>query len=164
MDVYDEMDSPIGRLRLIASEAALVGIWFEHGRDATRGCTAGMRGSTDIIERTRRQLDEYFTGRRRDFNLPLEPRGTEFQRRVWARLTRIAYGDTTTYGALARELGNPHGSRAVGLANGSNPIPIVIPCHRVIGADGSLTGFGGGLPIKAKLLQLERGAAQPLLL
>ncbi|MFO5197613.1 methylated-DNA--[protein]-cysteine S-methyltransferase, partial [Salmonella enterica subsp. enterica serovar Typhimurium] len=81
----------------------------------------------------------------------LEPRGTEFQRRVWQRLTRIPYGDTTTYGALAAELGNAKGSRAVGLANGSNPIPIVIPCHRVIGADGSLTGFGGGLPIKAML-------------
>jgi methylated-DNA-[protein]-cysteine S-methyltransferase len=164
VDVYDEMDSPIGRLRLIASDAALVGIWFEHGRDAARGSAQLTRGSNDIIERTRLQLEQYFASKRRDFDLPLEPRGTEFQRRVWFRLTRIPYGDTTTYGALARELGNPRGSRAVGLANGSNPIPIVIPCHRVIGADGSLTGFGGGLPIKAKLLQLERGAAQPLLL
>ena len=83
---------------------------------------------------------------------------------MWQRLVRIAYGDTTTYGALARELGNPNGSRAVGLANGSNPIPIVIPCHRVIGADGSLTGFGGGLAIKSALLELERAAAQPRLL
>ena len=109
-----------------------------------------------MLERTRAQLDEYFAGERREFDLPLDPRGTEFQRRVWQRLLHIDYGETTTYGALARELGDPGASRAVGLANGSNPIPIVIPCHRVIGADGSLTGFGGGLPIKAALLELER--------
>lgn len=164
MDLYEDMDSPVGRLRLIASDAALVGIWFEHGRDAARGAAGLKQGSNAVIERTRAQLEEYFAGSRREFALPLEPRGTEFQRRVWQRLTRIAYGDTTTYGALAADLGNSKGSRAVGLANGSNPIPIVIPCHRVIGADGSLTGFGGGLPIKAMLLQLERGATQPLLL
>jgi len=163
MDVYEDIDSPIGRLRLIASDNALVAIWFEHGRDAARGAAGLARGSNAIIERTRRQLEEYFAGQRREFDLPLEPRGTEFQRRVWSRLRRIAYGDTTTYGALAAELGNSKGSRAVGLANGSNPIPIVIPCHRVIGADGSLTGFGGGLPIKAQLLELERAATQPRL-
>jgi len=163
MDVYEDIDSPIGRLRLIASDNALVAIWFEHGRDAARGAAGLARGSNAIIERTRRQLEEYFAGQRREFDLPLEPRGTEFQRRVWSRLRCIAYGDTTTYGALAAELGNSKGSRAVGLANGSNPIPIVIPCHRVIGADGSLTGFGGGLPIKAQLLELERAATQPRL-
>jgi len=164
VDVYDDIDSPVGRLRLIASDQALVGIWFEHGRDAARGPAAFARGSNGVIQRARLQLDEYFAGARREFDLPIEPRGTEFQRRVWFRLTRIAYGDTTSYGALARELGNSKGSRAVGLANGSNPIPIVIPCHRVIGADGSLTGFGGGLPIKAMLLELERSATQPRLL
>lgn len=163
MDVYEDIDSPVGRLRLIASEGALVGIWFEYGRDATRAAGALTRGSNAIIERTRTQLEEYFAGTRRAFDLPLEPRGTEFQRRVWLRLTHIAYGETTTYGALATDLGNAKGSRAVGLANGSNPIPIVIPCHRVIGADGSLTGFGGGLPIKARLLELEGGARQPRL-
>jgi len=163
MDLYEDIESPVGRLRLIASDTSLLGIWFEHGRDAARGA-AGTRGTNAVIERTRAQLEEYFAGTRREFDLPLEPRGTDFQRRVWQRLTRIAYGDTTTYGALAAELGNSKGSRAVGLANGSNPIPIVIPCHRVIGADGSLTGFGGGLAIKAMLLQLERGATQPLLL
>jgi methylated-DNA-[protein]-cysteine S-methyltransferase len=163
MDVYDEIESPVGRLRLIASEEALAGIWFEHGRDAMRGSAAATRGSNAVIERTRAQLEEYFAGARREFDLPLDPRGTEFQRRVWFRLTRIAYGDTITYGALAAELGNAKASRAVGLANGSNPIPIVIPCHRVIGANGSLTGFGGGLPIKAKLLELERSATQPRL-
>lgn len=160
MDVYDDIDSPVGRLRLIAAPDALVGIWFEHGRDAARGAADLARGCNAILERTRAQLGEYFAGTRREFDLPLAPRGTDFQRRVWNRLTGIAYGDTTTYGALAAALGNAKGSRAVGLANGSNPIPIVIPCHRVIGADGSLTGFGGGLAIKAKLLELERGATQ----
>ena len=160
----DEVDSPVGRLRLLASDAALVGIWFEHGRDARRAAPTLVRKYSPILERTREQLVEYFTGVRREFDLPLEARGTEFQRRVWQRLLRISYGDTTTYGALARELGDPGASRAVGLANGSNPIPIVIPCHRVIGADGSLTGFGGGLPIKAALLELERAATQPRLI
>jgi methylated-DNA-[protein]-cysteine S-methyltransferase len=163
MDVYQDIDSPVGRLRLIASDAALVGIWFEQGRDAARGASGLVPGSNAVIERTRAQLDEYFAGTRREFDLPLEPRGTEFQRRVWQRLMRIGYGDTTSYGELARALGNPRSSRAVGLANGANPIPIVIPCHRVIGADGTLTGFGGGLAIKAQLLELERGATQPRL-
>lgn len=164
MDVYEDMDSPVGRLRLIASDRALVGIWFEHGRDAARGAGALVPKSCDVLARTRGQLEEYFAGARREFDLPLEPRGTDFQRKVWRRLMKIPYGDTTSYGALAVDLGNRNGSRAVGLANGSNPIPIVIPCHRVIGADGSLTGFGGGLAIKAALLELERSAAQPRLL
>ena len=161
---YEDMDSPVGKLRLIASDEALVGVWFEQGRDAARGAAGLTRKSTPILTRARAQLEEYFAGKRRNFDLPLEPRGTEFQRRVWRRLSQIAYGDTTTYGALAHELGNPKGSRAVGLANGSNPIPIVIPCHRVIGADGSLTGFGGGLATKAALLELENSATQPRLL
>jgi len=160
---YQDMETPVGRLRLIASGQALVGIWFSQGRDAARGAAGMVNDSSVVLERTRTQLGEYFAGDRREFDLPLEPRGTEFQRRVWQRLLQIAYGETTTYGALARELGDPGASRAVGLANGSNPIPIVIPCHRVIGADGSLTGFGGGLPIKAALLELERSATQPRL-
>ena len=165
---YLDIESPIGRLRLIADGDLLVGIVFERGRDAARAAARDEQGfenrSSPVLERTRRQLEEYFTGQRQTFDLPLDPRGTEFQRRVWQRLTSIAYGDTTTYGALARELGDPGASRAVGLANGSNPIPIVIPCHRVIGADGSLTGFGGGLPVKAALLDLERAATQPRLI
>jgi methylated-DNA-[protein]-cysteine S-methyltransferase len=161
---YEEMESPVGRLRLIASDTALVGIWFEHGRDALRGCADLQRQPSPLLARVRTQLEEYFAGVRRDFDLPLDPRGTEFQRRVWTLLTRIAYGDTTTYGALAGALGDVRASRAVGLANGRNPIPIVIPCHRVIGVDGSLTGFGGGLPIKRKLLDLERATTQPRLL
>ena len=123
-----------------------------------------MQGTSPVLENTKRQLEEYFHGERREFDLPLAPRGTEFQQKVWRRLRDIEYGTTTTYGALAQELGNPQASRAVGLANGSNPIPIVIPCHRVIGANGALTGFGGGLPVKGALLALERAAREPRLL
>jgi methylated-DNA-[protein]-cysteine S-methyltransferase len=161
---YQDMPSPIGRLRLIASETALVGIWFEQGRDAARADASLTERTCGLLERTRTQLEQYFAGARRGFELPLEPRGTEFQRRVWKQLLTIGYGETTSYGALARDLGDAQASRAVGLANGSNPIPIVIPCHRVIGADGSLTGFGGGLPIKRALLDLESAATQPRLL
>jgi methylated-DNA-[protein]-cysteine S-methyltransferase len=161
---YQDIESPIGRLRLIADGDRLVGIWFEHGRDAARGAPGLENRPSPVLYRTRRQLEEYFAGERQRFDLPLDPRGTDFQRRVWQRLGSIAYGETTTYGALARELGDPGASRAVGLANGSNPLPIVIPCHRVIGADGSLTGFGGGLPVKQALLELERAATQPRLL
>jgi methylated-DNA-[protein]-cysteine S-methyltransferase len=161
---FDDIASPVGRLRLIASRDALVGIWFEHGRDATRSALWLTRSPSPILELARTQLEEYFAGRRHVFELPLDARGTDFQRRVWQRLLNIPYGTTTTYGALARELGDPGASRAVGLANGSNPLPIVIPCHRVIGANGTLTGFGGGLATKAALLDLERSATQPKLL
>lgn len=161
---YQDMASPIGRLRLIAEGDQLVGIWFEHGRDARKGDANLVERDSPVLDRTRAQLEEYLRGERRDFDLPLAPRGTEFQRRVWQRLCAIEYGATTTYGALAQELGNRNASRAVGLANGNNPIPIVIPCHRVIGSNGALTGFGGGLPIKSALLELERARRQPRLL
>jgi methylated-DNA-[protein]-cysteine S-methyltransferase len=105
------------------------------------------------------QLEAYFAGELRRFDLPLAPEGTPFQREVWSALTAIPYGETVSYGELARRLGRPAASRAVGAANGQNPIPIVIPCHRVIGADGSLTGFGGGLAIKRRLLDLEAGVS-----
>jgi len=160
---FQDMPSPVGRLRLIASDSALVGIWFEQGRDAARGRGDLIERASPVLERTRSQLEEYFAAQRSAFDLPLEPRGTEFQRGVWQRLLLIPYGETTTYGALATDLGDVKASRAVGLANGSNPIPIVIPCHRVIGADGSLTGFGGGLTIKQQLLDLERAHRQPQL-
>jgi methylated-DNA-[protein]-cysteine S-methyltransferase len=101
-------------------------------------------------------LRSYFSGEREEFDLPLAPEGTKFQQEVWRRLCEIQYGQTISYGELARRIGNPQASRAVGLANGSNPIPIVIPCHRVIGSNGKLTGYGGGLPIKEKLLALEK--------
>ena len=161
--VYQDMESPVGRLRLIESGESLVGIWFESGRDAARNPATMLNKPSGLLVRVRCQLEEYFAGLRREFDLPLSPAGTDFQLRVWRRLIQIPYGETTTYGALAADLGNPNASRAVGLANGSNPIPIVIPCHRVIGADGTLTGFGGGLPVKSALLELERAQWQPRL-
>jgi methylated-DNA-[protein]-cysteine S-methyltransferase len=103
------------------------------------------------------QLDAYFAGRRRDFDVRLAPEGTPFQLRVWAALCEIPYGETISYAELARRIGNPNAVRAVGAANGRNPLPIVVPCHRVVGADGSLVGFGGGLDVKRALLDLERG-------
>lgn len=102
-----------------------------------------------------RQLKSYFAGKLKEFDVPLVLQGTDFQLLVWRRLQKIPYGETVSYGQIARELGNPEASRAVGLANGSNPIPIIVPCHRVIGSNGNLTGFGGGLPVKQKLLTLE---------
>jgi methylated-DNA-[protein]-cysteine S-methyltransferase len=104
-----------------------------------------------------RQLQAYFEGKRRKFDVPLILEGTEFQLLVWRNLQKIPYGETVSYGQLARQIGSPEAARAVGLANGSNPIPIIIPCHRVIGSNGDLTGFGGGLPVKKKLLSLESG-------
>jgi methylated-DNA-[protein]-cysteine S-methyltransferase len=161
MQIYEDIASPVGRLRLISSGEHLTAIWFEHGRDARKGDSGLRAGSSEVIAAAKQQLHEYFCGSRCQFDLPLAPRGTDFQQRVWAQLMLIEYGTTTTYGALANQLGNPNASRAVGLANGSNPIPIVIPCHRVIGASGALTGFGGGLPVKSALLQLERSRTQP---
>jgi methylated-DNA-[protein]-cysteine S-methyltransferase len=161
---YDEIASPIGSLRLIASDAALVSIWFERGRDAALDRTPLTRRRSALLDLVRTQLGEYFDGRRRVFELPLDPRGTEFQRRVWNRLQQIEYGATSTTGAIAAALGHSKASRAVGLANGSHPIPNDSPCHRDIGADGSLTGFGGVLAIKSSLLELERGEVEPRLL
>lgn len=110
---------------------------------------------TPLLAETMRQLDEYFAGKRRDFDLPLAPKGTPFQQSVWAALLQIPYGTTASYGQIAAAVGNPKASRAVGMANNRNPISIIIPCHRVIGSDGSLVGYGGGLPIKKQLLELE---------
>ena len=151
---WHEIDSPIGRLLLAGDGDSLIQLCFQSGprpqRPADEWIAAGAPFRLAI-----KQLGEYFAGKRRRFDLPLAPRGTEFQRRVWRALTEIPYGKTVSYGALARRIGKPSASRAVGLANGANPLPIIVPCHRVIGADGSLTGFGGGLPIKRQLLALE---------
>ena len=113
-----------------------------------------------VADRAAEQLREYFTGRRTAFDLPLDPAGTAFQRQVWFALADIPYGQTVSYGQVAEAVGHPTGFRAVGAANGRNPIAIVLPCHRVIGADGSLTGYGGGLPLKRALLALERAQVQ----
>jgi methylated-DNA-[protein]-cysteine S-methyltransferase len=152
---YTYFESPLGPLLLAADEAGLRRIEF-----ATAGRAASpdsdWRKDAKPFRETVRQLRAYFAGELEAFTLTLAPEGTPFQREVWRRLCEIPYGQTISYGELARRIGNPKASRAVGLANGSNPIPIVIPCHRVIGSNGKLTGYGGGLPIKEKLLALER--------
>jgi methylated-DNA-[protein]-cysteine S-methyltransferase len=150
---WTTIESPIGELLLVEDAGRLREISFQAARP--RRPEAGWRKDEQALAPVIAQLDEYFAGRRRTFDLELDPRGTEFQRRVWAELRRIPWGGTISYGELARRIGRPSASRAVGAANGRNPIPIVIPCHRVIGANGDLTGFGGGLPIKRKLLALE---------
>ncbi|WP_037570499.1 methylated-DNA--[protein]-cysteine S-methyltransferase [Phaeacidiphilus oryzae] len=160
MRSHTVVESPCGPLTLAAEDGALVGLWMEDGRHAPRpeefGEYAGPpAGAPDPLPEAARQLAEYFAGDRRDFDLPLAPQGTEFQKSVWAALREIPYGETWSYGRLAEHLGRPGASRAVGLANGRNPISIIVPCHRVIGADGSLTGYGGGLPRKRTLLALE---------
>jgi len=147
--------SPVGPLLLVASETHLRAIWFSTPRHPLPRDIALNEGENGVIRKTRSQLDEYFGGSRRSFDLPLRPVGTAFQCEVWSMLEKIPYGETWSYGDVARRLGRPQAVRAVGAANGRNPIPIVVPCHRVIGADGSLTGFGGGLPTKQFLLALE---------
>lgn len=152
---YTRMASPVGPLMLMADDAGLRRIDFVNGRSPVRS-DPHWRESAEYLGETVRQLLAYFAGELEAFDLPLVPQGTPFQLAVWKRLCEIPYGETISYGELARRVGNPNASRAVGLANGSNPIPIVIPCHRVIGSNGKLTGYGGGLPIKEKLLALER--------
>ena len=131
-------------------------IRFPEGK-RKRGIDASWRASDNCLAETKRQLREYFAGDRKDFDLDLAPVGTEFQLQVWDSLCEIPYGETCSYGEIADRIGRPKASRAVGAANGQNPIPIVVPCHRVIGKSGHLTGFGGGLPTKEWLLQHERG-------
>ena len=142
-------DSPLGVLTLRATARGLASIAFHpHAKGG---------GDPALIAATARQLDEYFAGERRAFDLPLDLAGSEFQQGVWAQLRRIPYGETVSYGELARRAGRPDVVRAVAAAVGRTPVPIVVPCHRVIGADGSLTGYGGGLPRKRALLDLEAG-------
>jgi methylated-DNA-[protein]-cysteine S-methyltransferase len=152
---YTQIESPVGPLLLVADDAGLRQILFVNGRHHARP-EASWKEDAAPLKDTVSQLRAYFAGEREEFDLPLAPDGTAFQQDVWRRLCEIPYGETISYGELARRIGNPQASRAVGLANGSNPIPIVIPCHRVIGSNGKLTGYGGGLPIKEKLLGLEK--------
>jgi len=153
---YTELDSPTGTLTLVASERALVDVWWDLGEELPSGLREAVRNdSHPILLQTARQLQEYFDGARQQFDVPLDPRGTDFQKKVWMALRQIPFGQTRSYGQIARQIGTPSASRAVGAANGKNPIPIIVPCHRVIGANGTLTGFGGGLENKALLLKLE---------
>ena len=149
------VDSPVGPLRLAADDGGLRLIEFPEPRHPVPPGKDWEEGDNAVLAMTRAQLGEYFAGRRRTFDLPLAPEGTEFQRSVWMALRGIPFGATISYRALAERIGRPSAMRAVGAANGRNPLPIVVPCHRVIGADGSLTGFGGGLPTKRFLLELE---------
>lgn len=147
-------ESPVGPLTLISDGAALAHLQFENPRYAY---APAPKGADAILDAARRELDLYFAGKLTVFSVPVAPQGTAFQRRVWAALQAIPYGATRTYGAQAALIDAPKAVRAVGLANGRNPISIIIPCHRVIGASGALTGYGGGLPRKQFLLELEQG-------
>jgi methylated-DNA-[protein]-cysteine S-methyltransferase len=158
MQTLMTMRSPIGTLCLAAEDDRLVGLYLPD-----RPAPTGPKQRSALLTRAAAQLDEYFAGERRDFDLPLAPSGTEFQTTVWLALARIPFGETCSYGDLARVVGRPSASRAVGAANGANPIAIILPCHRVIGSNGTLTGYGGGLPMKRWLLDHERAFVQPSL-
>ena len=152
---YGWVESPVGELLIVADEAAVRMIGFREGQHPG-SVKEGWRQGGSLVAEVGRQLDEYFEGRRRQFDLPLAPSGTPFQLRAWKALQDIPYGATRSYGEQARAMGQPKAVRAVGAANGRNPIAIVVPCHRVIGGDGRLTGYGGGLDVKQYLLELER--------
>ena len=157
MRAWTVVESPVDQLLLTTDGDALTSVWFSPHKGVERSEPDDRRDDHHpVLVAAREQLTEYFAGTRKAFDLPLGPRGTDFQLSVWLRLREIPYGETRSYGQIAAELGlPPGGSRAVGLANGANPLSIVVPCHRVVGADGSLTGFGGGLSRKRFLLDLE---------
>jgi methylated-DNA-[protein]-cysteine S-methyltransferase len=151
---YTRIESPVGPLVLAASDAGLHHVLFANSKRTK--LDPEWREGADLLKEVIQQLCAYFARELETFDLPLAPEGTKFQQNVWSELCGIPYGETISYGELAKRVGNPKASRAVGAANGQNPIPIIIPCHRVIGSDGKLTGFGGGLPIKEKLLAMEQ--------
>lgn len=153
---YCYMQTPVGKLLLVGDENGLYQVHFQDGTHPAQP-EADWEQSEQPFREVMRQLQAYFAGKLTHFDLPLKPEGTEFQLGVWRALRSIPYGKTWSYGELAKRIGKPTASRAVGAANGQNPLPIIVPCHRVIGANGSLTGFGGGLKIKQKLLELESG-------
>jgi methylated-DNA-[protein]-cysteine S-methyltransferase len=159
--VFKKMTSPVGILTLVATDAGLAAILWEEDRPGRVPLNLiGEEDGHPVLVETERQLNEYFAGDRTRFELPLDMAGTPFQRRVWNALISIPYAETRTYAQIAREIGQPAATRAVGAANGRNPLSIVAPCHRVIGSSGALTGFAGGLHVKAQLLRLE-AARQP---
>jgi methylated-DNA-[protein]-cysteine S-methyltransferase len=155
--VYKTIESPVGKLKLVANDSALVAILWEKDNPRRVRLTELVADNRHpILVETERQLGEYFAGKRKIFSVALDMRGTRFQKDVWEALLAIPFGQTRSYGQLAKQLGNPRATRAVGAANGRNPISIIVPCHRVIGASGKLTGFAGGLGVKAHLLSLEK--------
>jgi methylated-DNA-[protein]-cysteine S-methyltransferase len=154
---YKTIESPIGKLKLIARDKALVAILWENDNPRrVRLCDMVADDQHPVLLMAERQLGEYFAGTRKTFSVPLDMRGTRFQKDVWESLLAIPFGETRSYSQLAKQLGNPRATRAVGAANGRNPISIIVPCHRVIGSSGKLTGFAGGLEAKAQLLSLEK--------
>ena len=157
------IDSPLGPLLLTADDRGISGVIMDADIDEQIEPSVGWVEDPAHFEEARHQLGEYFAGQRTEFDLPLSPTGTPFQREVWAALQTIPYGQVRSYGEIAAQIGRPGASRAVGLANGRNPIAVIVPCHRVIGASGALTGYGGGLHRKRLLLDLEAGLAQPAL-
>ncbi|MDQ0773428.1 methylated-DNA-[protein]-cysteine S-methyltransferase [Streptomyces aurantiacus] len=156
MKQHTVIDSPYGPLTLVATDGVLSGLYMTDQRHRPPEETFGRPDGTPFAEATE-ELRAYFAGELKDFSTQLRLDGTPFQRSVWEQLRKIPYGETRSYGELADALGNPKASRAVGLANGKNPLGIIVPCHRVVGADGSLTGYGGGLQRKQRLLDFERG-------
>lgn len=154
---YKLIPSPVGELKLVASDKGLTAILWECDRDSSRVRLGAMNEDADhpVLVEAGRQIGEYFAGTRTAFDVPLDFQGTDFQRSVWAALLTIPFGETRTYAQIARQVGRPTAFRAVGAANGKNPISIVAPCHRVVGSDGTLTGFAGGLEAKALLLGIE---------
>ncbi len=154
---FDEFKTPIGALQVACDDSGLRYVMFENNKyDAPH--RNYWKRDTNITREAREQLLQYFSGDRQTFDLELNPVGTEFQMQTWHMLAKIPFGETWSYGELANKIGSPKAVRAVGAANGRNPIPIILPCHRVIGSDGTLTGFGGGLPTKQWLLEHEGGA------
>ena len=160
---FRHIDSPIGRLLIAADDDGIRAVEFPENRHPVRREGEWREGDHPLLDEAARQLGEYFAGERRGFDLPLAPRGTEFQRKVWLALRGIPFGQTWSYAQLAKSIDNMQAMRAVGAANGRNPIPIIVPCHRVIGANGTLTGFGGGLPTKEFLLRLEGALPRDLI-
>jgi methylated-DNA-[protein]-cysteine S-methyltransferase len=153
---YKEIPSPVGELKLVASDAALIAVLWENDRpNRVKLGELILKPNHPVLRKTEKQLAEYFAGKRKTFDLAVEFVGTAFQKKVWKALAAIPFGKTLTYAEIARKIGRPTASRAVGAAVGRNPSSIVTPCHRVVGSDGSLTGFAGGMPAKARLLQLE---------
>ena len=150
------VDSPVGKLTLVATDEGLAAIQWQKDRPGRGGLSVEVEDDRHpVLLETERQLEEYFAGRRRQFTVKLDVVGTPFQRKVWNALLTIPFGETRSYGQIAAQIGNPGAARAVGAANGRNPVSIIAPCHRVIGSTGKLTGFGGGLDTKAQLLALE---------
>ncbi|MGV8083222.1 MAG: methylated-DNA--[protein]-cysteine S-methyltransferase [Coriobacteriia bacterium] len=155
MNSFYIYDTPIGPVAIADNGAAITHIYFPGAKTGTRGPKGAEERETELTKRAAEQLREYFVGTRREFDLPLAPEGTPFQQDCWRALQEIPYGETCSYGEIAHRIGRPKASRAVGMGNNRNPIAIVIPCHRVIGSNGSLTGYAGGLDVKQQLLVLE---------